>query len=262
MVFKSASLALLSALFMGQAMAAASSDLPAPVKALTARGLEIVGSFDAPAGLKGFAGTVQGQPVAVYLTADGKHVLVGNLLDAKGKDLTTPALDKIVNGPKNEKAWSHLEDSHWVLDGKADAPRIVYMLDDPECPYCHKFWQQTRPWVEAGKVQIRHVLVGIITKDSPDEAAAIMSAKDPSAALDAHEKGYRGEGRNHMDTSHITKEARAIVDAHNQMMQKLALYATPAVFYKKEDGSVGLLMGAPQGDSLEEIMGSPMPKAK
>ncbi len=28
------------------------------------------------------------------------------------------------------------------------------------------FWEQARPWVKAGKVQLRHIMVGIIREDS------------------------------------------------------------------------------------------------
>ena len=31
------------------------------------------------------------------------------------------------------------------LDGKKDAPVIVYVFADPFCPYCKQFWQQAAP---------------------------------------------------------------------------------------------------------------------
>src|SRR2546429_3515415 len=48
---------------------------------------------------------------------------------------------------------------------------------------CHKFWEAARPWVDAGKVQLRHILVGVIRDDSPAKAAAILQAPDRAAAL-------------------------------------------------------------------------------
>ncbi len=42
--------------------------------------------------------------------------------------------------------WQRMEQSHWLLDGKKDAPVIVYVFADPFCPYCKQFWQQARPW--------------------------------------------------------------------------------------------------------------------
>lgn len=77
-----------------------------------------------------------------------------------------------------DQVWAQLESATWVLDGKADAPRIVYTFSDANCPYCNHFWEAARPWVNSGKVQLRHLLVGIIREDSPAKAAAILGASD------------------------------------------------------------------------------------
>lgn len=61
-----------------------------------------------------------------------------------------------------------------------EAPVIVYVFADPFCPYCKQFWQQARPWVESGKVQLRTLLVGVIKPESPATAAAILATKDPA----------------------------------------------------------------------------------
>lgn len=65
----------------------------------------------------------------------------------------------------------------WILDGKKEAPVIVYVFADPFCPYCKQFWQKARPWVDSGKVQLRTILVGVIKPESPATAAAILAAK-------------------------------------------------------------------------------------
>src|SRR5699024_10065809 len=135
---------------------AADEKWPAPVAALAHEGLTIEKKFEAPSGLTGYAASFRGKPVAVYLTADGKHVIVGTLLDAQGHDLRAEPLARIVTNPQAEKAWGQLESSHWVRDGNKDAKVIVYEFTDPNCPFCHKFWEAAKPWVASGKVQIRH----------------------------------------------------------------------------------------------------------
>ena len=86
--------------------------------------------------------------------------------------------------------WGQLEKSHWIADGREGAPRTVYVFTDPNCPYCNKLWADARPWVDAGKLQLRHVMVGILTPTSAGKAAALLGAKDPAAALDAYERGH------------------------------------------------------------------------
>jgi len=79
-----------------------------------------------------------------------------------------------------------------IQDGDVKAPRIVYLFSDPNCPYCNMFWEQARPWVKAGKVQLRHIMVGIIREDSPGKSAALFAAKDPQKALEEHEAAGKG----------------------------------------------------------------------
>lgn len=56
-------------------------------------------------------------------------------------------------------------------------------LSDPNCPYCYKFWQAARPWVESGKVQLRHIQVGVIREESRGQVATLLNSKDPAAVL-------------------------------------------------------------------------------
>ena len=46
-------------------------ELPAAVRQIEAKGAKVVGSFDAPNGMKGYAAQFRNQGVAIYLTADG-----------------------------------------------------------------------------------------------------------------------------------------------------------------------------------------------
>ncbi len=66
---------------------------------------------------------------------------------------------------------------------KKEAPIVLYVFADPFCPYCKQFWQQARPWVDSGKVQLRTLLVGVIKPESPATAAAILASKNPAQTL-------------------------------------------------------------------------------
>lgn len=148
------------------ALASAEEKHPPVVQQLVDQGIEIADSFAAPGGMTGYVGEVQGQPVAFYLTPDEEHVVVGPMLSASGENLTEPKIQQLVVGPKNAKAWQALEAANWVRDGSADAPVVIYTFTDPNCPYCHRFQRESQPWVAAGKVQLRHVVVGILRQDS------------------------------------------------------------------------------------------------
>lgn len=226
--------------------------LPPAVQAIEARGAKIVGSFDAPGGLKGYAARYNGDGIALYLTPDGGHVLIGSLLDANGADLTKAPLEKLVYGPMSTEMWQQLEKSTWIADGMADAPRIIYMFSDPNCPYCNMFWKQARPWVEAGNVQVRHIMVGILREDSGGKAAALLTAKNPQASLEKHEADGTGST---LKPIALSPKIDGQLKANLELMTELGAQATPAIFYQDDKGRLQQQQGAPSPDQLKQIMG-------
>ncbi|UUQ65904.1 thiol:disulfide interchange protein DsbG [Pseudomonas fuscovaginae UPB0736] len=236
-----------------QAPASRAEELPAPIRSIEAKGAKIVGSFDAPDGLRGYAAQYQNRGMALYLTPDGKHVIAGNLYDAEGKDLSQAPLQKLVYAPMSKQVWGEMEKSNWIEDGKQDAPRIVYLFSDPNCPYCNMFWEQARPWVESGKVQLRHIMVGIIREDSPAKAAALFAAKDPQQALHDHEKA--GKASSLKPLAKIPADLQAKLDANTKLMDELEVSATPAIFYLDANGELQQQQGAPSADLLVKILG-------
>ncbi|AIR91417.1 thiol:disulfide interchange protein DsbG [Pseudomonas cremoricolorata] len=246
------SAALITLALLGAPLAQAES-LPAAIQQIEAKGAVIKGQFDAPDGLRGYAAEYQGNALALYLTAGGKHVLVGNLFDAKGDDLSAEPLQRLVHEPMGKVLWGKMQDSAWIADGKADAPRIVYVFSDPNCPYCNLFWEQARPWVESGKVQLRHIMVGIIRADSPGKSAALLAAKDPAKALHQHEAAGKGSALKALEP--IPEAVKQQLAGNMALMQGMGLQATPAIFYLDEQGRMQRQQGAPQPQMLERILG-------
>jgi thiol:disulfide interchange protein DsbG len=240
-------------LTLSNAFAAPETNWPAPIKALEAQGVEIIGRFDAPGGVQGYAGVMQQKSLAIYLTADGKQAIVGTMLDAKGANLSEAPLAKLVNKPMTEKTWGQLEKSRWIADGSKDAKRIVYTFTDPNCPYCNKFWNDARPWIKAGKVQVRHIMVGIIKDSSSGKAAALLSAPDPQAALNQHELQHANGGIKPL--ANIPADIRTQLDSNQKLMQQLGFFATPTIFYKDADGNLQTVQGAPRAEMLTAVLG-------
>ncbi|PKO64359.1 MAG: thiol:disulfide interchange protein DsbG [Betaproteobacteria bacterium HGW-Betaproteobacteria-16] len=246
------------------ASAAASSafaapPLPAPVKALQEKGLSIVGTLPSSGGMTAYAAHAGTEPIALYLTPDGKHVIAGTLFDATGKNLTAAGLEKVLAQPMADAIWGSLEKSHWIADGRKDAPRTVYVFTDPNCPYCNKLWADARPWVDSGKVQLRHVMVGMLTPTSAGKAAALLSDKNPAAALDAHERGHMASNAKMLASgrpkplgddslkplSVVPPAIAAQLEANAALMASYSLQATPALVWKDAKGAVQMRQGAP-----------------
>lgn len=228
------------------------ADLPAAVKALQQEGLEIVAPFKAAGGLSGYAALAGKRPVAIYMTPDGKHAILGTMVGARGEDMSQPVLDKLVGKPLAAKTWKELAASGWIADGSAKAARVVYVFTDPNCPYCNKFWKDARPWVDSGKVQLRHIMVGILGPTSPGKAAALLSASDPAAALREHESRKREAKA----LATVPERAAAQLQGNHSLMQQMALGATPAILYLDSAGLLQIEQGAPQPAKLAQILGA------
>ncbi|MGI5310417.1 thiol:disulfide interchange protein DsbG [Rheinheimera sp. WS51] len=226
---------------------------PEVIEFIQKQGLEIVDTFETEAGLTGYATQVNGRAITVYLTPDKKYALIGNLINAQGKDLGADAVQRLISGPANEKIWPLLASSNWVADGKDTAPRVIYTFTDPNCPYCHKFRAAVADDIEAGKVQLRHIMVGIIRQDSPSKAANILGSSDPVKTLLQH--------HTMLDKGGIKQDQQAIkngfpaVNINTALLRDLGYSATPTNFYKDENGQVVIVQGMPRAEALKKMLG-------
>ena len=235
--------------------AKATANRPAVLQGIEKHGFEVMGEFDAPGGLRGFAGLVGGQqPAAAYVTADGKAVMVGTLFNEKGEDVGAGPIDRLVAKPMSDRIWNKLDASAWVRDGRADAPRVVYTFSDANCPYCHRFWEAARPRVDSGKVQLRHVMVGVIREDSPAKAAAILGAPNPSAVFLQNEHDFSKGGIT--PAASITPALANKLDANQVLMVELGFQGTPGILFRDAEGVVQRVSGMPQGEDMDKVMGA------
>lgn len=256
------------AAMLGVPAAAQQAPLPPAVQALQKQGARIVGTFDSASGLKAYAAIVGGQSLPLYVTPDGRHVIMGMALDDAGENADEAALDRATSTPLAADTWKELEASHWIADGRADAPRVVYVFTDPNCPYCSRFWADARPWVDSGKVQLRHIMIGILAPSSPAKSAALLSSKNPSRLLSAYEAGRaRALGKtvadSNMDampvdlTNAATPPSPVVerwIDANDALMAKLGLRGTPGIVWHDARGVIQRRAGAPDA-LLPEILG-------
>ncbi|AIR03319.1 disulfide isomerase [Cedecea neteri] len=232
---------------------AADGKLPAPIEALEKQGFEIKGEFKAPGDLQGYAMQYQGQGTTVYLTPDKQHAIMGNLVDAAGKNLSDAEVEKFVYAPMAKEMWQSLEKHRWIAAGDAKASRIVYVFADPYCPYCTQFWEQAQPWLKSGKVQLRVLLVGMLRPDSGQKAAAILMSKDPAKTLADYENS-KGKLALQKPEKIDPVIGEALKD-NLTLMDDLGGNATPAIYYLNAEGRLQQHQGMPDAETLNTILG-------
>ena len=153
----------------------------------------------------------------------------------------------------SDNVMKSLSEANWVRDGKPDAPRVIYAFTDPNCPYCHDFWVAARPWVDAGKVQIRTLLVGVISEDSPNKVASILGAADPSSALTKSETAFSHGGIEPAPS--IPPAIQRQLDRNQMLMLALGFRGTPGIVTTGPDGKLVTLNGLPRDGNLEGLFG-------
>ncbi|MEM5387269.1 thiol:disulfide interchange protein DsbG [Paraburkholderia phymatum] len=246
------------------------TSIPAALQTLSKEtGMQIVGpTLPALPGMKGWAAFKGQQPLAFYSTDDGKYVIVGTMIDAQANDLTKSPLEKAVGTRLSGGVWGQLEHSHWIVDGNPAAQRIVYVFTDPNCPYCSRLWADSQPWVKAGKVQVRNIIVGILTPTSYGKAAALLAAQHPEQAFRDHEATQYNVNANNapghmksLDSTGIAPLAtidaatKRKLDENGQLMAALGADATPALYWEDAHGLLQTSLGAPSSQ-LAAIFGA------
>lgn len=130
--------------------------------------------------------------------------------------------------------------------GLGDRP-AVWMLADPQCPFCHMAWGKLKPLVFDGKIQVRVIMIAGL-KGSDPLARSILGRAEPSKAW------LSGEGS--IDNVPV-KEGPAIGSAdyeragqfvrlNNGFATRYQIKSTPFLAYTTPDGKLYTSVGLPQ----------------
>ena len=152
-----------------------------------------------------------------------------------------------------------LQRAHWIADGRDDAPRKVYVFLDANCIYCAKFWADARPWVDAGKVQLRYLMVAVIAPTSAGKAATLLADPDPARRLAAYERAHAfavarmlqgGPHHSMQDASllpapDVPEAVARSLEADKGFMIALGLHGTPGLVTAGPDGRLIAIGGIP-----------------
>ncbi|RJS91605.1 thiol:disulfide interchange protein DsbG [Salinisphaera sp. Q1T1-3] len=220
-------------------------------KAVKSGQVDVIKSFptDVP-GLTGYVLEQSGQHQVVY----GNHgyLVVGRIVGPDGTNMSDQYEQKYVPKPDLGKIVDQLKDGdRLVQQGPDDAP-VVYVFADPNCIYCHRFYEQAEPLVKAGKIQLQWAMVGFLKDSSPGRAAAILSAKNPVKALLENENGFdeSTEQGGIKPATDISDDLQQQLKAHAKLMAEAGGSGTPTLIYK-EDGQWQSKIGAPGTDWLK-----------
>ena len=153
-----------------------------------------------------------------------------------------------------------LEKTDAVTEGATSPKRILYVFFDANCWYCHLTWKALQVYEKAG-LQVRWVPVAYQKESSTTKAAAIMQAKDRTAALRENETGYRAESYDGgIAPMKASMALEAQLEANFELMVRFGVSGTPGLAWKDEKGRVRVRTGMPRLAQLPAITGLPAQK--
>jgi len=126
---------------------------------------------------------VSGQ--VVYVSADGKYLLQGNLYNvAQKKDLTAARVAVM-----REQAVQQLPDDKKMIFAPEHPKHTVTVFTDVDCPYCRQFHKKIAEYNQQG-IAVKYVLFPLDIHPGADKkAAAVWCAKDRTATYTAAMNG-------------------------------------------------------------------------
>ena len=77
--------------------------------------------------------------------------------------------------------------------GNMMATRVLYVFFDAQCPHCAALWREAKPLAQ--QVRVVWMPIKLLNDLSAPQGATILSAPNPAAAMDAHEKQREAGGK-------------------------------------------------------------------
>ncbi len=149
-----------------------------------------------------------------------------------------------------------LEHARWVAEGSAHPKHVLYVFMDANCPYCRTLWRDLAP-LYGERLQVRELLVGVISASSPAKAAAILESPDPAAALRLNEERWnhgpvRGGGI--APLAHPSAQVLNDIRRNEQLMVTFGIQGTPGVVFANAQGRLYVIPGLPRRRELAPIV--------
>ncbi|STI19165.1 disulfide isomerase/thiol-disulfide oxidase [Escherichia coli] len=204
--------------------------------------------------MKGYLGKYQDMGVTIYLTPDGKHAISGYMYNEKGENLSNTLIEKEFTHQPDAKCgngWNNPTGSSTV---KKMRRSLSTSSPIRSAHIVNSFWQQARPWVDSGKVQLRTLLVGVIKPESPATAAAILASKDPAKTWQQYEASG-GKLKLNVPANVSTEQMKVLSD-NEKLMDDLGANVTPAIYYMSKENTLQQAVGLPDQKTLNIIMGN------
>ncbi|NOZ11466.1 MAG: DsbC family protein [Gammaproteobacteria bacterium] len=175
-----------------------------------------------PSPVEGLYEVTMGTTV-MYVSADGRHLLLGDIIDIKTKQNLSGA----TRGQLILTEIDTVPESQMIIIEPKKVRRTITVFTDVECPYCIKLHRDVPKLVAAG-LRVRYMFFPRAGEGSSSykKSVAVWCAKDRVDALGKAKFGGKLE----------MKTCKNPVTRHYQLGQRVGVRGTPMIVY--DDGQV------------------------
>ncbi|HCI47795.1 MAG TPA: thiol:disulfide interchange protein DsbG [Rhodospirillaceae bacterium] len=231
-----------------------------------------------------FAKAANGSIQTFYISPDGNAAIAGLMFNIQGQNITMGQVTSLLQSdpaaladantlldtseqanaakapltPQQQQAKAEavlnvVDRTNWFRLGVEDAP-VVYMVHDPNCPWCERAMQYLAPQIAQGQIQLRVIPVGLLADTSLAKAAAIISAPNPGEAL----QRYEGRAKSPPPAQTVSQDAILLIRQNEQFTRDYELEGTPHFVFRGFDGIPRIIRGMPRnmpGDLIRLVRG-------
>lgn len=148
---------------------------------------------------------------------------------------------------------ARIDQATWIAEGKSE--HVVYIFFDPNCPYCHRVYVDTRDWIKNNSVQLRWIPVGVLTPTSHGKALTLLDAKDPVKLFHESEDKFSGADGGALDESlGGSEKAEKALKVNAEILRLTGFDAVPSLLFRANNDQAILVRGAPPAENLKAIL--------
>jgi thiol:disulfide interchange protein DsbC len=192
-----------------------------------------------PAPIKGMYEVRMGGD-SLYVTADGRYVISGDLFDLD----TRANLTEEGRAVERRSALAKLDEREMIVFAPAKTEHTVTVFTDVDCGYCRKLHSEIEQLTKLG-VRVRYLAYPRSGPGSPDWAKmeAVWCSKDRKAAITKAKLGENVKAEN----------CATPVAKQFELGEKMGVRGTPAIFSMSGDYIGGYLPPADMKKRLDEL---------
>lgn len=152
-----------------------------------------------------------------YITADGKYLMMGDMMDLGGKTNLTEAR----RASMRQHLFDEVGEQNMIVMGPKNPKRTITVFTDVDCPYCAKLHNDVPELVKNG-VKVRYLMFPRAGAGSPTykRSVAVWCADDRVKAVGIAKAGGKLD----------MKTCKNPVDQHYALGEKLRVEGTPTIF--------------------------------